>query len=86
MPSEGGDVRKREVVHICDGGDRRAVKCNVGQRCIVECFIAIPVHGKDGGVTLRGTQCMVRSKSLKTYTKPVTARQMTKRQRNAQSM
>ena len=48
------NVRKAEVAHVCDRGNRRAVKCDVTQRGVVECFIAIPVHSKYGGMSLRG--------------------------------
>ena len=46
MSSNGGNIRKREVVHVCDGSDRRPVECDVAERCVMKCLVAIPVHGK----------------------------------------
>ena len=36
--------------------NRRAIKCNVAEWRVVERLIAVPVHGKHRGVTLRGIQ------------------------------
>ena len=50
------NVRKAEVVHVCDGGDRRAIECDVAEMSLMERLVTIPVHGKHRGITLRGIQ------------------------------
>ena len=50
------NIRKTEVIHVRDRGNRRAIKCDVTQRGVVECLVTIPVHSKYRGVTLWGIQ------------------------------
>lgn len=66
-------IRKREVVHVCDGSNSGAIKCDVTERCVVKCLITIPVHRKHGSVTLRGHSMDGGRAESDTYTKPVAA-------------
>jgi hypothetical protein len=64
MTSGERNIRKTEVVYVYDGGNRRAVKCDVEEWSVVERFVTVPVHGKYRGVTLQGIQWMVEGQSL----------------------
>ena len=65
MPSDERNVRKGEIVYICDGGDRRAVECDVAEWSVVERIVTVPVHRKRGGVALRDIQRMAQERSVK---------------------
>lgn len=54
MEKDYNNTRKGEAVYICDGRNRCVVKCDVTEGSVVKCFVTVPVHGKHGGIALRG--------------------------------
>ena len=67
MRRDQANIRKREVIHICDGGDGRAVKCDVAEGGVVKRLVTVPVHSKRDIIVLRSIQWITeeRMRSLK---------------------
>lgn len=45
-------IRKREIVHICDGSDSGSVAGDVLERSVLESLVPVPVHSKHASIIL----------------------------------